>query len=137
MNEVAQKVFDALRTATTNSVTGGGILSEGSFGLLWEPKEYNNNREELAKEFDRNKLAQEFMDVVRKEHKAHDAMKPQLQNDLVAAAHRDIMFRYSNRIHRILDESGRRKNIQQAGSGLLANMQANVERFLAVEEGTS
>lgn len=136
MNSAAQKIFDAIKEATKNSASGGGVLSSGSFRLLWEPKEYDNTTADLVKQFDRNELAQEFLAAVGKEKfKFFDAMKAQLQHDMVAAAHRDMAFRYSNRIHRILDEAGRRKNIQRDNSGMLATMQANVEKFLAVEEG--
>jgi hypothetical protein len=136
VNSAAQKVFDAIKEATKNSASGGGVLSSGSFRLLWEPKEYDNTPAELVKQFDRNELAQEFLDAVGKDQfKFFDAMKAQLQHDMVAAAHRDMSLRYSNRIHRILEEAGRRKSIQRDNSGMLAVMQANVEKFLAVEEG--
>ena len=137
MNPVAQKVFDSLKEATKNSANGQGILGSGAFRLLWEPKEFNNNFEELATRFNRNELAQQFITTVSQKHKIFDAMKQQMQHDLVAVAHRDMAFRYSTRIHRILDEAGRRKNIQTDKSGLLANMQDNVEKFLAVEEAQS
>lgn len=137
MNPVAQKVFDSLKEATKNSANGEGILGSGAFRLLWEPKEFNNNFEELATRFNRNELAQQFITTVSQKHKIFDAMKQQIQHDLVAVAHRDMAFRYSTRIHRILDEAGRRKNIQTDKSGLLANMQDNVEKFLAVEEAQS
>lgn len=137
MNPVAQKVFDSLKEATKNSANGEGILGSGAFRLLWEPKEFNNNFEELATRFNRNELAQQFITTVSQKHKIFDAMKQQMQHDLIAVAHRDMAFRYSTRIHRILDEAGRRKNIQTDKSGLLANMQDNVEKFLAVEEAQS
>ncbi len=137
MNSVTQKVFDALKEATKNSANGGGVLGSGAFRLLWEPKEFNNNFEELATRFNRNELAQQFISTVSQKFKAFDAMKQQMQHDLIAVAHRDMAFRYSGRIHRILDEAGRRKNIQTDKSGLLANMQDNVEKFLAVEEAQS
>jgi len=137
VNSVTQKVFDALKEATKNSANGGGVLGSGAFRLLWEPKEFNNNFEELATRFNRNELAQQFISTVSEKFKAFDAMKQQVQHDLIAAAHRDMAFRYSGRIHRILDEAGRRKNIQTDKSGLLANMQDNVEKFLAVEEAQS
>lgn len=137
MNPVTQKVFDSLKEATKNSANGEGILGSGAFRLLWEPKEFNNNFEELATRFNRNELAQQFITTVSQKHKIFDAMKQQIQHDLVAVAHRDMAFRYSTRIHRILDEAGRRKNIQTDKSGLLANMQDNVEKFLAVEEAQS
>jgi len=133
VNPAAQKVFDSLKEATKNSANGGGVLGSGAFRLLWEPKEFNNNFEELATRFNRNDLAQQFISIVGQKFKAFDAMKQQMQHDLVAAAHRDIAFRYSGRIHRILDEAGRRKNIQTDKHGLLASMQDNVEKFLAVE----
>jgi hypothetical protein len=137
MNPVAQKVFDSLKEATKNSANGEGILGSGAFRLLWEPKEFNNTFEELATRFNRNELAQQFITTVSQKHKIFDAMKQQMQHDLIAVAHRDMTFRYSSRIHRILDEAGRRKNIQTDKSGLLANMQDNVEKFLAVEEAQS
>jgi len=137
MNSVAQKVFDSLKEATKNSANGGGVLGSGAFRLLWEPKEFNNNFEELATHFDRKELAQEFISTVNKKFRTFDAMKQQMQHDLIATAHRDMAFRYSSRIHKILEEAGRRKNIQTNKSGLLANMQDNVEKFLAVEEASS
>jgi hypothetical protein len=137
MNSVAQKVFDSLKEATKNSANGEGILGSGAFRLLWEPKEFNNNFEELATRFNRDELSMRFITTVSKKHKKFDAMKLQMQHDLIAVAHRDMAFRYSSRIHRILDEAGRRKNIQTDKSGLLANMQDNVEKFLATEEAQS
>lgn len=137
MNSAAQKVFDALKEATKNSASGGGVLSSGSFRLLWEPKDYDNTPAELVKQFDRNELAQEFLQIVsQNKFKFFDAMKAQLQHDMIASAHRDMAFRYSNRIHRIIEESGRRKSIQRESSGLLATMQDNIDKFLATEEGT-
>lgn len=137
MNKSAQHVFDALKESTKNSCSGGGVSSSGPFHLLWEPKEAETTFKGLAEYFNRKELEQEYLAKLNQNQiKYFDVMKPQLQNDLIAPVHRDMVMRYSSRIHRILDEAGRRKNICKDSKGLIALMQDRVEKFLAVEEGT-
>lgn len=140
MNPIAQKAFDCIIKATQDSVSGGGVLAdgpskaEGPFRLLWEPKDTNNNYLELADYFNRAELEQEYLTELNKDKfKFFDMMKPQLQNDTVAVIHRDIVMRYSGRIHRILEETGRRKNICKEKTGLIANMQNRVDKFLGTQ----
>lgn len=137
MNTSTQHVFDALKEATKNSCSGGGVDSSGPFRLLWEPKDTENTYEDLAKFFSRSDLEQEYLSQLNQNQiKYFNVMKNQLQNDIIAPVHRDMTMRYSSRIHRIMDEAGRRKNIMRENSGLLALMQDRVEKFLAVEEAT-
>lgn len=134
MNTPTQKVFDALKKATEDSCSGGGVLSSGSFRLLWEPAEGETTFEELAKLFDRNELEQGYLEEASKqEFKYFDLMKYQVQNDLVAPIHRDMVIRYSNRIHRIMEEAGRRKNMVAAETGLIRAVETSVNTFLATE----
>lgn len=133
MNTPTQKVFDALSKATENSCSGGGVLSSGPFRLLWEPEE-NNDFAGFAKQFDRNELEQGYLEEVSKQQfKYFDLMKYQAQNDLVAPVHRDMVMRYSSRIHRIMEEAGRRKSMITGETGLIKAIQASVNTFLATE----
>jgi hypothetical protein len=134
VNTPTQKVFNALKKATKDSCAGGGLSSEGSFRLLWEPDEGNNNYEGFASLFDRNELEQGYLsESAKQEFRYFDLMKYQTQNDLVAPVHRDMVMRYSGRIHRIIEEAGRRKSIVAPQTGLLVSVEASVNTFLATE----
>ena len=61
-------------------------------------------------------------------------MKSQMQNDVVAPIHRDLTNRYSNRIHRIIEEAARREVMAQEKTGLIAKMESSVNGFLAITE---
>lgn len=123
-----------VRKVTQDSASGGGVLSSGPFRLLWEPDEGSTSFSDLAKLLDRKELEQGFLDERSKdESKAFNAMRFQMQNDIVAPIHRDLAFRYSSRIHRILEETGRRKNICSK-DGLLDLMESNINKFIATTE---
>ena len=134
MNAPTQKVFNALKKATKDSCSGGGLLSEGSFRLLWEPDEGENDYKGLASLFDRNELEQGYLsEAAKQEFKYFELMKYQTQNDIVAPVHRDMVMRYSSRIHRIMEEAGRRKSIAAPQTGLLVSIENGVNTFLATE----
>ena len=133
MNEVTQKAFEAIKKATTDSCSG--IADGGPFRMLWEPTEGNNNFKELGELLTRTELEQAYLQEVSKDSfKFFDAMKSQMQNDVVAPIHRDLTNRYSNRIHRIIEEAARREAIAQEKTGLIAKMESSVNGFLAITE---
>lgn len=136
MNKVTEKAFKAVRKATQDSVSGGGIQgsSSGPFRKLWEPEEGDTSFAEIGNLLNRKDLEQGFLQERSKpESKAFNAMRFQMQNDIVAPLHRDLTIRYSSRIHRILEETGRRKNIC-AKNGLLDLMESNINKFIATTE---
>jgi hypothetical protein len=135
VNKVTEDTFKAIKKATQDSCKGGGLLSSGPFRLLWEPESDGNRFSDLATLFDRSDLEDGYLREMSKEQdrKPFDAMRFQVQNDIVAPVHRDLAMRYSSRIHRILEETGRRKNIC-AKNGLISLMENGVNKFLATTE---
>lgn len=130
------KTLEALKKATQDSCAGGGVGSGPAFRLLWEPTEGNNNFRELADLFNRNELEQEYLTKSTADSfKYFDLMKSQAQNDFIAQVHRDMTMRFSGRIHRIMEEAARRKNIATPNTGLLAVLETNITNFLALKEG--
>ena len=131
MNKATENTFKAIKKATQDSCSGGGVLSSGPFRLLWEPETGGNRFSDLSELFKRKELEDGFIaEMGKPETRLFDAMRFQLQNDTVAPVHRDLAMRYSSRIHRILEESGRRKNICSK-NGIISMMEGNINRMLA------
>ena len=131
---VTTKTLEALKKAAKDSSAGGGVGPGKEFRLLWEPTDGNNNYREFADLFNRNELEQGFLAETAKEKFRHfDLMQNQAQNDFVAQVHRDMTLRYSNRIHRIMEEAARRKNIATPATGLLALLENNITNFLSTQ----
>jgi len=134
VKEVTKIAFKALKKASKDSSSG---LSGGSFFRnLWEPEEGNNNFKELVDMFDRSELEQEYTaTVVRESFKFFDLMKLQMQNDAVAPIHRDMAYRYSSRISRVLNEVGRRESMAKDKTGIISQLEDAITGFLAARGG--
>lgn len=134
MNEATQKTFDVLKKVTSDSSSGldGGL----AFRQLWEPEEGENNFAGFAEMFDRSDLEDRYLTEIQKpEFRYFDAMQHHIQNDIIAPIHRDMSFRYSSRIRRLLEEAGRRKSIGESNN-LLSLLEAGVNSFLASQEAS-
>ena len=135
MNKVTEATFEVLRKDSVDSSLGGGLSTTGSFRPLWEPTEGNNNFKELGKLFDRSILIQEYVtEVAKPKFKYIKAMQAQVQSDTVAPIHRDLTLRYSSRIHRILEETQRRKAFSLPAVGLVGQMETKLSNCLAAQE---
>lgn len=134
MKDVTKTTFKVLKKASEDS--SSGLSGGGFFRNLWEPEEGNNNFKELAEMFDRSEIEQEYLQEIAKESFTFfDVMKLQMQNDAVAPVHRDMAYRYSSRIGRMLHEAGRREALAKNKTGLISQLEDSILGFLATRKG--
>jgi hypothetical protein len=131
VNESTGRALDILRKAGKDSSTLGKV-----FRPPFEPSEGDNDADGLSSALNRNELEQGYLESAQKPSVAYfELMKSQVQNDFIAPIHRDLAFRYSSRIRRIAEETGRRQAISQPATGLVDGMEIRIANFLALDKG--
>lgn len=131
MNAATEKLFKVLFDAATSN--SSGLDGNQSVRPLLELKqeETGNNVERLQKTLDRTEIEDAWLAVKsQSQFRVFDHMKLAMQNDLIAAMHRDLQHRYTGRIARVIHETARKKNHADTKNGLIAIAKTSVMNFL-------